>query len=72
MDSGTILMIVVIVLALVGGTIFTLWWWKQADKWADAEHKRFTVKVDTRPKIVVRGEAGEEHAESGAVKGNEG
>lgn len=41
-------------LCIIVGVPFTLWWWKQADKWADAEHKRFTVKSDTRERIVVR------------------
>lgn len=50
------LMVTTIVLALVGGTAFTLWWWKIADRWADAEHKRFKVKEDPRPKVVVRSE----------------
>lgn len=36
------------------GVPFTLWWWRLADKWADAEHKRFKVKVDSRERIVVK------------------
>lgn len=45
---------------IVGGLVifigvpFTLWWWRLADKWADAEHKRFKVKVDTRERVVVK------------------
>ncbi len=44
------------------GVPFTLWWWRLADKWADAEHKRFKVKVDPRERIVVKlpGPAGEQ------------
>lgn len=53
------LMVVTIALALAGGTLFTLWWWKQADKWADGEHKRFKVKEDPRPKVVVKSEPSE-------------
>lgn len=46
-------LIVICVLVVVVGVPFTLWWWKQADKWADAEHRRFAVKTDTRERIVV-------------------
>jgi hypothetical protein len=42
-----------IIAVLVLGTPFTLWWWKQADKWYDAEHKRFKPKADQRERIVV-------------------
>ena len=41
-------------LCVIIGVPFTLWWWKQADKWADAERKRLKVKPDTRERIVVR------------------
>lgn len=44
----------VIVLVVVGGTAFTLWWWRIADRWADSEHKRFAPKIDTREKVVVK------------------
>lgn len=44
----------VIVAVLLIGPPFTIWWWKQADKWADAEHKRFKPKVDDTPRIVVK------------------
>jgi len=47
-------MIIVMVLVVVIGVPFTLWWWRIADRWADAEHKRFKVKTDTRERIVVR------------------
>lgn len=50
-------MIVVIIGILVIGTPFTLWWWKQADRWADSEHKRFKPdprKADPRPKVVIK------------------
>ncbi len=38
-DRG--IMIGVIAILLVGGVVFTLWWWKLADKWASAENRRF-------------------------------
>lgn len=38
-DRG--IMIAVILIVLVGGIVFTLWWWKLADRWANAEHRRF-------------------------------
>lgn len=41
-------------LVVVVGIPFTLWWWKVADKWADAEHKRFKVHEDRRERVVVR------------------
>lgn len=44
---------------------FTLLWWRQADKWADAEHKRFKVKADTRERVVV---ADDEAEVGGGVK----
>jgi hypothetical protein len=47
-------MLICAVLALGLGIPFTLMWWKEADKWADAEHKRFKVKVDDRERIVVK------------------
>jgi hypothetical protein len=45
---------IVIILVIVLGIPFTLWWWKYADKWADSEHKRFKEKPDTRDRIVVK------------------
>lgn len=45
---------VVMVLVVGVGVPFVLWWWRQADKWADAEHKRFKQKPDTCEKIVVK------------------
>jgi hypothetical protein len=44
----------VMILVVVIGIPFTLWWWKQADKWADAEHRRFKEKPEERDKVVVR------------------
>ena len=48
------IMWIVMALVVVIGVPFTLWWWKQADKWADSEHKRFKEKADTRDKVVVK------------------
>lgn len=31
----------VVILIVVGALVFTLAWWKIADRWADHEHKRF-------------------------------
>jgi hypothetical protein len=52
-ESMTIMWIIM-VLVVVIGIPFTLWWWKQADRWADAEHRRFRVKSDEREKVVVK------------------
>lgn len=41
------LMLTIIVLCVVLGVPGTLLWWKVADKWADAEHKRFPLKSDS-------------------------
>ncbi|MBX3388338.1 MAG: hypothetical protein KF691_02655 [Phycisphaeraceae bacterium] len=37
------------------GPLFVLWWWKFADNWADAEHKRFKGKTNgPTERVVVR------------------
>jgi hypothetical protein len=43
-------------IALTGilGVPFVLLWWRLADRWADAEHKRFKVTTDTRERIVIK------------------
>ena len=41
MSVFTWLMIVSMVLTVVIGVPFVLWWWKIADRWADDEAKRF-------------------------------
>jgi hypothetical protein len=43
-----------LILVAVLGPLFTLWWWKIGDKWADAEHRRFQDKPDTREKVVMK------------------
>lgn len=43
-----------LVLVVLLGPPFTLWWWKLGDKWADGEHKRFHAKPDTREKVVMK------------------
>ncbi|MCC6428004.1 MAG: hypothetical protein IT435_14430 [Phycisphaerales bacterium] len=52
-------MIAVIVILVGGGAVFTLWWWKLADKWANAENRRFKkqgLRPSEEPKrIVVKG-----------------
>lgn len=55
-DRG--IMIAVILIVLVGGVVFTLWWWKLADRWANAEHRRFR-RQGLRPggeprKVIIR------------------
>lgn len=45
---------IVCVLIVVVGVPFTLWWWKKADKWADAEHKRFKPKHDPRERVTIK------------------
>ena len=49
---------IIVALVIFLGIPFTLYWWKQADKWEAAEHKRFKVKVDEREKVVVRDDKG--------------
>lgn len=50
-------MIVVLALVFPVGAAFVLLWWKQADKWADAEHKRFkTQDSPNTPRVVVKSE----------------
>jgi hypothetical protein len=46
----------VVGIVLVGALIFTLLWWKLADKWADAEHKRFKrgPKPDEPERVVIK------------------
>lgn len=41
-------------LVVVLGIPFLLWWWRDADRWLKAEHRRFTPKFDPREKIVVK------------------
>ncbi len=53
MPSVTTSIIVIVALILLLGVPFTLWWWKLADKWADAEHRRFRDKKDDRERVVV-------------------
>lgn len=48
---------VVTLVITVGAVFFTLAWWKLADKWADAEHKRFggSKKGDGKEHVVIKG-----------------
>lgn len=47
---------VVVGVILVGAVVFTLAWWWIADKWADAEHKRFGEPKVVKPedRVVIR------------------
>ncbi len=48
--------VVTSVLVVVIGVPFTLWWWRVADQWADAEHRRFKTPVDDRERITIHEE----------------
>lgn len=65
MLSATTLMWLLMGATVFIGIPFTLWWWKQADKWADAEHKRFKPPEDTRERIVVRGPGADQQRKDG-------
>lgn len=45
---------IIVGLVVAVGIPFTLWWWKTADQWADAEQKRFKRGGDGREKVVVK------------------
>lgn len=65
MDPLVILGLIVI----VGAVPATLWWWKIADRWADAEHKRFAPRARKDPAAgarVVRRDTIETGAEEGS------
>lgn len=44
---------IIMIATAILGPIFVLWWWKFADNWADAEHKRFKPKADQPAERVV-------------------
>jgi len=47
-------MVIIMALIVLIGVPVTLWWWKQADKWADGEHKRFHEKPEaSRPSATI-------------------
>jgi hypothetical protein len=54
MLSFSTVMWILMIATVVVGVPFTLWWWKMADKWADAEHRRFKPRPDRRERIVVK------------------
>lgn len=58
-------LIIVLVLIFLVGIPFTLWWWKMADRWADAEHKRFKPKGPGQPVERVVLKSGSPTAETG-------
>ena len=45
-----------IALCVVLGVPFTLLWWRDMDKWADAEHRKFKPKVKkpVGPTVLIR------------------
>lgn len=45
-----------IALCVVLGVPFTLLWWRDMDKWADAEHRKFKPKVKkpAGPTVLIR------------------
>ena len=47
---------VIMALCVLLGVPFTLWWWRSADQWADAENRRFKPMTDDSLKdaVVVR------------------
>lgn len=45
---------IIVGLVVVVGIPFTLWWWKTADQWADAEEKRFKPLREERERVVVQ------------------
>jgi hypothetical protein len=56
---------IIIALVVVLGVPFTLWWWRDADKWADAEHRRFKPKpTPPEERIVVPQDRGNDHPAS--------
>ncbi len=46
---------IIVGLVVVVGIPFTLWWWRTADQWADAEEKRFKPLREEREKVVIKG-----------------
>lgn len=48
---------IVTIVITVGAVFFTLAWWKIADMWADAEHRRFGrgKKDDGKERVVIKG-----------------
>jgi hypothetical protein len=67
------LAVVIMVLVVVLGVPFTLWWWKIADRWASDEHKRFKPKpggaAGASTRETAHGPAGSSAASSGAAQG---
>jgi len=58
----------VVLVILVGAFIFTLAWWKIADRWADSEHKRFGRGKSAEPveRVVIKKPASENDQKPGA------
>ncbi len=53
------LLLIITAVTFVIGIPFLLWWWKLADLWVSADHKRFHPKQDDTPRVVVRTRVGE-------------
>lgn len=53
------LLLVITAITFVIGVPFLLWWWKLADMWVSADHRRFHPKRDDTPRVVVRTQSGE-------------
>lgn len=53
------MLLIITVVTFVLGIPFLLWWWKLADMWVSADHKRFHPKRDDTPRVVVRTKGGE-------------
>jgi 4-hydroxybenzoate polyprenyltransferase len=49
------LVLSVIGIVFIGAVVFTLIWWRLADRWADDEHKRFKSKGGPAERVIVQG-----------------
>lgn len=47
------MLLVITVVTFVLGIPFLLWWWKLADIWLDAEHRRFKPKDEPSANTIV-------------------
>ena len=53
------ILLIITAVTFVLGVPFLLWWWKMADMWVSADHRRFHPKRDDTPRVVVRSKVGE-------------
>jgi len=58
----------VVLIVVVGALVFTLAWWKIADRWADSEHKRFGrgKNAETIERVVIKKQVSESDQKPGA------